>query len=280
LWIRWVAVAGALRLYSTGKGDRYTLGDHPSDTGLMTLETARVRGQQGQVFYMTVQSSPSVESLVTEDNQHIDGAETRRNGRRSPRESDAGDRAEITALVKAASAGDHAAWNALVDRFASTVWAIARAHRLNAADAADVSQTTWLRLLEHLDRIQQPERVGAWLATTARRESLRVLRVAGRQIPNGDDFDVLPDSVSSTAPDRGLMRSERVQLVTELVEKLPVRSQLLLRLLSADSPLSYRDISEALAMPIGSIGPTRARALEQLRKLAVGAGYQLEDVFA
>jgi DNA-directed RNA polymerase specialized sigma24 family protein len=76
------------------------------------------------------------------------------------------------------------------------------------------------------------------------------------------------------------MRSERVQLVTQLVEKLPVRSQLLLRLLSADSPLSYRDISEALSMPIGSIGPTRARALEQLRKLALGAGYQLDDVFA
>jgi RNA polymerase sigma factor (sigma-70 family) len=176
--------------------------------------------------------------------------------------------------------GDHTAWDALVDRFASTVWAIARAHRLSAADAADVSQTTWLRLLEHLDRIQQPERVGAWLATTARRESLHVLRVAGRQIPNGDDFDVLPDSRSSAALDRGLIRSERVQLVTQLVEKLPVRSQVLLRLLSADSPLSYRDISEALSMPIGSIGPTRARALEQLRKLALGAGYQLEDVFA
>src|SRR5205807_3489255 len=103
-------------------------------------------------------------------------------------------------------------------------------------------------------------------------ESLRVLRMAGRQIPNGDDFDVLPDSVSSTAPDRGLISSERAKLVNELVDKLPVRSQVLLRLLSADSPLSYRDISEALSMPIGSIGPTRARALEQLRKLEVGAG--------
>jgi RNA polymerase sigma factor (sigma-70 family) len=167
-----------------------------------------------------------------------------------------------------------------VDRFASTVWAIARAHRLNAADAADVSQTTWLRLLEHLDRIQQPERIGAWLATTARRESLHVLRVAGRQTPSGYDFDVLPDEASMVAPERNLVRSESAQIVTDLVEKLPVRSQLLLRLLSADSPLSYRDISEALSMPIGSIGPTRARALEQLRRLAVGAGYKLEDVFA
>ena len=187
------------------------------------------------------------------------------------------DRSAIAALVQAAAAGDQQAWNGLVDKFASTVWAIARGYRLNAADAADVSQTTWLRLVENLHRIEQPERVGAWLATTTRREALRVLRLAGRQIPNGDDFEVLPDVATSVSPDRGLLATERDRLVTELVEQLPERSQLLLRLLSADSPLSYRDISEALAMPIGSIGPTRARALEQLRRLALRAGFQLED---
>jgi RNA polymerase sigma factor (sigma-70 family) len=231
---------------------------------------------------MTVHTDTDVGWVVSDGvKDGIDEIETARpKGRRSRREADPNDRSAVAALVKAASAGDHGAWNELVDRFASTVWAIARAHRLNAADAADVSQTTWLRLLEHLDRIEQPERVGAWLATTARRESLHVLRVAGRQIPNGDDFDVLPDAAASVAPDRGLIRSERAELVTELVAKLPVRSQLLLRLLSADSPLSYRDISEALSMPIGSIGPTRARALEQLRKFALGAGYQPEDVLA
>jgi RNA polymerase sigma factor (sigma-70 family) len=190
------------------------------------------------------------------------------------------DRSAIAALVTAAAAGNQDAWNGLVDKFASTVWAIARGYRLNAADAADVSQTTWLRLVENLNRIEQPERVGAWLATTTRREALRVLRMAGRQIPNGDDFEVLPDIATSVAPDRGLLAAERDRLVTELVDQLPVRSQLLLRLLSADSPLSYRDISEALAMPIGSIGPTRARALEQLRRLALRAGFQLEDGFA
>jgi RNA polymerase sigma factor (sigma-70 family) len=190
------------------------------------------------------------------------------------------DRSAIAALVTAAAAGDQAAWNGLVDKFASTVWAIARGYRLNAADAADVSQTTWLRLVENLNRIEQPERVGAWLATTTRREALRVLRMAGRQIPNGDDFEVLPDITTSVAPDRGLLAAERDRLVTELVDQLPERSQLLLRLLSADSPLSYRDISESLSMPIGSIGPTRARALEQLRRLALRAGFQLEDGFA
>jgi DNA-directed RNA polymerase specialized sigma24 family protein len=104
--------------------------------------------------------------------------------------------------------------------------------------------------------------------------------MAGRQTPSGYDFDVLPDMSAAAAPDRGVLRSENARLVTDLVERLPVRSQLLLRLLSGDSPLSYRDVSEALSMPIGSIGPTRARALEQLRRLAIGAGYQLEDVFA
>ena len=209
---------------------------------------------------------------------HLDGsvAPIRSNNRR---DHDPADRPAVVALVRAAAAGEQSAWNALVDRFASTVWAIARAHRLSAADAADVSQTTWLRLLEHLGRIQQPERIGAWLATTARRESLHMLRMNGRQTPSGYDFDVLPDVAAAVAPDRGLARSQNAQLVSTLVESLPVRSQLLLRLLSADSPLSYKDISEALCMPIGSIGPTRARALEQLRRLAVGAGYNLEDVF-
>jgi RNA polymerase sigma factor (sigma-70 family) len=189
------------------------------------------------------------------------------------------ERSTVAFLVKAASDGDQEAWNRLVERFASTVWAIARGHRLSSADAADVFQTTWLRLLEHLDRIEQPERVGAWLATTARRECLRVLRLADRQIASGKDFEVIPDPVASIAPDREIIAEERKTLVNRLVDRLPMRSQLLLRLLTADSPLSYREISEALSMPIGSIGPTRARALEQLRRLALGAGVNLEEVF-
>jgi RNA polymerase sigma factor (sigma-70 family) len=192
---------------------------------------------------------------------------------------DSTDQALVALLVAQAGKGDQEAWNALVDRFGSTVWAIARGHRLNAADAADVFQTTWLRLLEHLDRIQQPERVGAWLATTARRECLRTLRLAGRQLANGDDFDVLPDPATSRSPDGNLVAAERQQIVNDLVDQLPLRSQLLLRMLSADSPLSYLEISEALSMPVGSIGPTRARALEQLRRIAVRSGVDLEEVF-
>ena len=186
--------------------------------------------------------------------------------------------ADAAALVTAAAGGDREAWNRLVDRFAGTVWAIARGHRLNAADAADVSQTTWLRLVENLGRIEQPERVGAWLATTARRESLRVIRLAGRQVPSGEDMDQLVDPTPAGGHDRNLIALQRDQVIAGLVERLPLRSQVLLRLLSADSPLSYRDISEVLDMPIGSIGPTRARALEQIRRLAASSGIELADL--
>jgi RNA polymerase sigma factor (sigma-70 family) len=152
------------------------------------------------------------------------------------------------------------------------VFSIARAHRLNAADAADVSQTTWTRLVEHLDRIEQPEYVGAWLATTARRESLRVLRMTDRQAPPADEalFDRL---VSTAAPvDVDLLAEERDRVVGDLIAQLPCRCARLLRLLLADPPVSYRDLGELLDMPMGSIGPTRARCLEQLRRLAGSAG--------
>ena len=180
-------------------------------------------------------------------------------------------------LVARASRGDQAAWNTIVDRFAGTVWAIARGHRLNEASAADVSQTTWLRLVEHLDRIEHPERLGAWLATTARRESLRVIRTSGRQVPTGEDFDLFEAPASDPPVDGHVLAQERNQVLSALVSQLPCRCQLILRLLSADTPLSYKELSEALEMPIGSIGPTRARCLEHLRRLGARAGLVSAD---
>jgi RNA polymerase sigma factor (sigma-70 family) len=202
-----------------------------------------------------------------------------RTARHHDRAASSRDGAVVAELVNRAAGGEQQAWNALVDRFAPTVWAIARAHRLNEASAADVSQTTWLRLVEHLDRITQPERVGAWLATTARRESLRVLRGAARQVPTGEDFNVLADPAPLVPFENSVEVKERQQLVSELVSRLPCRCQLILRLLSAETPLSYRDISDALDMPIGSIGPTRGRCLEHLRRLALREGITLSEVF-
>ena len=170
------------------------------------------------------------------------------------------------ALVRAAAGGDQRAWSVLVDRFSKLVWSIARNHRLGADDAAEVSQTTWLRLAEHIDRLQDPSKVGGWLATTARHESLRVLRGAGRQIPMGDD---MPEPVCPAAGiDEALLRSERDSLLWQAFSRLPARDQALLRLLVSDPMPSYEEIGAAMGMPVGSVGPTRARCLERLRREA------------
>ena len=177
--------------------------------------------------------------------------------------------ADDAALVRAAAGGDQAAWDALVARFSGLVWSIARAHRINAADAADVSQTAWLRLVENLGRIRDPERVGAWLGTTARNECLRIIRRSGRQVPT--DFEAgaeLEADETTPAPDAGLLAGERDAGLWQAFATISERCQVLLRLLITDPPPSYEEIGDILDMPLGSIGPTRARCLEHLRRQA------------
>jgi RNA polymerase sigma factor (sigma-70 family) len=180
-------------------------------------------------------------------------------GRRRARRSDA----VIARLVNLAAKGDQYAWNELVEEFGGLVWATARSYRLSHADADEVSQTTWLRLFENLDRLHDPAHVGAWLATTARRECIQQLRRASRVIPTDD----VPEQVSeSAAPDAALLANECDHALWSALADLPDRDGRLLRMLIADPAPSYADISEALQMPIGSIGPTRARALQRLRR--------------
>ena len=175
--------------------------------------------------------------------------------------------ADSGVLLRAAARGDERSWNALVDRYSGLVWAIARNHRLSAADADEVFQTTWLRLVEHAARVQDPAKVGGWLATTARHESLRLLRRSGRQIPMGDDLPEPPQQ--APAADEDLLRTERDAALWSAFARLPERDQKLLRLLTAADPApSYEEIGAALDMPVGSIGPTRARCLERLRREA------------
>ena len=171
--------------------------------------------------------------------------------------------AQVARLVRAAARDDRAAWNLLVEEFGGMVWAIARAHRLSDADAADVSQSTWLILLEHLDSIHEPERVGAWLATTARRECLRVLRAARRCVLSGDE---LVEAAANDPELEALLAAERDRVLWRCFVRLRPSDQALLRLLVAGPRPAYEEISAALDMPIGSIGPTRARALERLQK--------------
>ncbi len=181
----------------------------------------------------------------------------------------AGDEADARLVMRARN-GDAAAWDGLVDRLGSRVWAVARAHRLNQADAEDVFQVTWMQLMTHLDRIRQPERVGAWLASTARHESLRLLRRSGRQLPTGEDEELDAPDPLEPAADAGLLASERQAAIWKALGTLTPRCQRLLRLFMADPPPTYDEVSRALDMPIGSIGPTRGRCLDHLRRRLEG----------
>jgi len=165
---------------------------------------------------------------------------------------------ELAALVRSAAAGEQRSWDPPVREFGGLMWAITRAHPLGDIEAGDVAQTTWLRPLECLDQLHDPSRVGPWLATTARRECLRVFRAANRQVLLGDhapEFES-PDP----PPDEELLIAERDRALWRSFERLRASDQALLRLLIADSRPTYKEISAALDMPIGSIGPTRGRA--------------------
>jgi RNA polymerase sigma factor (sigma-70 family) len=172
----------------------------------------------------------------------------------------------LAVLVAHAADGDPLAWNTLVARFSSLVWATARAHRLSRDDAADVAQTTWLRLVEHLDRIREPDRVGAWLATTARHESLRLIRRGTREQPV-DDPDLF-EAPADDALDRALGAQARAGALWRAFAALSERCKALLRLLMSDEEPSYEEVSAALGMPVGAIGPTRGRCLDRLKRAA------------
>ena len=176
----------------------------------------------------------------------------------------------LTQLVTSAACGEQSAWDALVGEFSSLIWAVARAHRLHEADAADVAQATWLRLVEHLTRLNDPSCVGGWLATTARRECLRILRDNGRHVLVGDDA-AEPES-SDLLPGDALLITERDDALRRSFSRLRGSDQALLRLLAAEPRPPYEEISAALDMPIGSIGPTRQRALRRLREELAGQG--------
>jgi RNA polymerase sigma factor (sigma-70 family) len=175
-------------------------------------------------------------------------------------------------LVQAAQAGDRPAWEELVERYAGLVWAVARSHRLGPADASDVSQTVWLRLVENLGRLRDPEHLGGWLTTTARHECLRTLRRSGRELPS-DEAPAEAASTPEESPEWQLLEAERHRFVWLGLSRLSPRCQILLRALASHPESSYEEISAALGMPVGSIGPTRARCLSYLRRQLADLGF-------
>lgn len=166
------------------------------------------------------------------------------------------------ALIEAVARGDQQAWEALVDRYSGLLWNTTRQYRLSHQDAADVVQATWLRLLENLDRIGDPDRLAGWLVVTARGEALRALRPGDIPRPDEDFTSITDDSL---APGEHLVAEEDAAALWAAMGTLSENCQRLLRMLISDPPYSYAEIAEALDMKVGSIGPTRQRCLRHLR---------------
>ena len=176
----------------------------------------------------------------------------------------------VVALVMRARDGDKRAWDEIVERYAPLVWSICRRHQLSAHDAADVGQTVWLRLVEQLEAVRNPAALAGWLATTTRRECLKVL-YAARDRQRFEDPAVaerMADADAGTI-DQELLAAERDVGLREAFAQLPPRCQRLLSLLMQDPPLPYAEIGARLQMPVGGIGPNRARCLDRLRRSPV-----------
>jgi RNA polymerase sigma factor (sigma-70 family) len=173
----------------------------------------------------------------------------------------------VTELVTRARNGDKQAWDALVERYAPLIWSICRQHRLDGADAADVGQSVWLHLVDHLGSLRDPAALPGWLATTTRRECGRALRAARGPQAAGHllDPETLPGQQVPTA-EQELLAAERHAALRQAVRELPPDCQRLLSLLTADPPVPYAEISNQLGIPTGSIGPTRRRCLDKLRQ--------------
>ena len=177
-------------------------------------------------------------------------------------------------LCQRIAQGDRAAWTQVVDRHAQLVWSIARSYRLDDATVADVSQTVWLRLVEHAGSIRDENALPGWLATCTRREALRSIRHARREF--ADELEDRADTGVAQFGER-LEADDRRRVVLLAFNRLTESCQQLLRLLSLDPPLDYATVAGAVGRPIGSIGPTRQRCLARLRALIIEVDPELLD---
>jgi RNA polymerase sigma factor (sigma-70 family) len=172
---------------------------------------------------------------------------------------------DLPTLVKASIHRDEDAWNELVRRFAGLVTYVIRHYRLTQADAQDVSQLVWLRLIEHLGQIREPSALPGWLATTTRHECERYLRVNGRSVSVDPLTMREAGDADGPAVDEVLLAAERRRVLLDGLAQLAPQHRELLLMLAADPPYAYAEISRILGIPIGSIGPTRSRVLGKLR---------------
>ena len=173
----------------------------------------------------------------------------------------------VPRLVAAAMEGEATAWHELVARYTPLVLSVVRRHRLQDDDAEDVVQTAWLRLVEHLGDLREPAALPGWISTTVRNECLRVIR-ARRVVPSSDPFahrSAAGADLVEVTLDATMLDAERHEALLTAVAELPERQRALLTLLIEDPPVPYEEVSARLGIPVGSIGPTRARALARIR---------------
>jgi RNA polymerase sigma factor (sigma-70 family) len=182
---------------------------------------------------------------------------------------------QLTAIVIAAQSGDNLAWDRLVHRFDRMLRSVARSYRLAPQDVDDAVQATWVKLYEHIDSIRDAAAISGWLATTVRRESLHLLQRGVREHLT-DSLEIAPLD-DAHGPDARLLESERTVALTRALASLPDRQRRLMTLIAGAEGTNYAQIGAALDMPIGSIGPIRARSLARLARhpelqaLAAGA---------
>jgi RNA polymerase sigma factor (sigma-70 family) len=165
-------------------------------------------------------------------------------------------------LIQGVIHGDRAAWGELVERFSQTVWMATAKYELDRATRLDVVQTVWLRLHDRVSQVRDPDRIAGWLSITARNECVNVLRRRSRTFSLAEDYEVPSDDPPA---ETNLERRHNIAAVAEALSELDARCAELLQLLAADPAPSYEDISHMLDIPVGSIGPTRARCLQKLR---------------
>lgn len=173
----------------------------------------------------------------------------------------------VMALVARATQGDQDAWNEIVERYAPLVYTICTRYRLSNHDTEDVGQTVWLLLVEQLGKLREPAALPGWLATTTARECLRVVTAASRAERVGTGLDESVQFVDDAAAiDEEILMAERNAGLRAAFAQIPPRCQRLLAMLISDPPHTYAQIHAELGIPVGSIGPQRARCLDRLRK--------------
>jgi len=173
----------------------------------------------------------------------------------------------VIALVNHAAAGDRAAWEEIVERYSPLVWSVCARHRLNREDADDVGQSVWLLLVEKIGSIRDPAALPGWLATTTRHECLRMLRAIPQHVHVGlPPDDQMPPDVDVAMIEEEVFVAERNAALRAAFAELPPQCRELLSLMICDPPCRYEEISAALDMPVGSIGPMRARCLDRMRR--------------